>query len=55
MTIYALSGTSPTLGRDVFIAPNATVIGDVVIGDESSVWFGTVIRSRRPSARTRER
>ena len=32
------------IGKDVFIAPNATVLGDVEIGDESSVWFGAVIR-----------
>jgi carbonic anhydrase/acetyltransferase-like protein (isoleucine patch superfamily) len=42
--IYGLKGVVPTLGRGVFIAPNASVIGDVVLGDESSVWFGTVLR-----------
>ena len=36
---------SPVLGRDVWIAPNATVIGDVVLEDESSVWFGAVLRA----------
>ncbi len=44
MPIYEHKGVRPTLGRDVFIAPNATVIGDVHLGDESSVWFGAVIR-----------
>jgi carbonic anhydrase/acetyltransferase-like protein (isoleucine patch superfamily) len=44
MALFALSGVEPKLGRDVFIAPNATVIGDVVLGDESSVWFNVVIR-----------
>lgn len=44
MALFALSGVSPKLGRDVFVAPNATVIGDVVLGDESSVWFNVVIR-----------
>jgi len=44
MAIYEHKGVRPTLGRDVFVAPNATVIGDVHLGDESSVWFGTVIR-----------
>jgi carbonic anhydrase/acetyltransferase-like protein (isoleucine patch superfamily) len=44
MPIYELSGVRPTLGRDVFVADNATVIGDVHLGDESSVWFGTVLR-----------
>jgi len=37
-------GTVPILGRDVFIAPGAYVIGNVTIGDESSVWFGAVLR-----------
>lgn len=44
MTIYALGPLVPSLGRDVFVAPNATVIGDVVLGDEASVWFGAVLR-----------
>jgi gamma-carbonic anhydrase len=34
----------PTLEEDVFIAPGAYVIGDVVIGKRSSVWFNTVVR-----------
>ncbi len=42
--IYTLKGTTPTLARGVFVAPNATVIGDVVLGEESTVWFGTVLR-----------
>ena len=44
MPIFDLKGVSPKLGRAVFVAPTATVIGDVVIGDESSLWFGTVVR-----------
>jgi carbonic anhydrase/acetyltransferase-like protein (isoleucine patch superfamily) len=44
MAIYEYKGVRPTLGREVFIAPNAAVIGDVHLGDESSVWFGTTIR-----------
>ena len=44
MPLYEHKSVRPTLGRDVFIAPNATVIGDVHLGDESSVWFGAVIR-----------
>ena len=44
MPIYEYKGTRPTLGQNVFIAPNATIIGDVHLGDLSSVWFGTVIR-----------
>ncbi len=44
MTVFALRGVLPIIGRDTFVAPTASVIGDVVIGDESSVWFGAVVR-----------
>jgi carbonic anhydrase/acetyltransferase-like protein (isoleucine patch superfamily) len=44
MAIYELSGLRPTLGRDVFVAEGASVIGDVHLGDEASVWFGAVLR-----------
>jgi len=44
MTVYSLAGVRPTLGEGVWIAPNASVIGDVVLGPHSSVWFGTVLR-----------
>lgn len=37
--------TKPTLGRCVYLAPGATVIGDVTLGDFSSVWFGAVLRA----------
>lgn len=44
MPLYEHNAVRPRLGRDVFIAPNGTVIGDVVLGDEASVWFGAVLR-----------
>lgn len=34
----------PRLGREVFIAPGAVVVGDVTIGDQSSVWYNAVLR-----------
>ncbi len=34
----------PRLGNNVFLAPSATVIGDVEIGEECGIWFNTVIR-----------
>lgn len=37
-------GVVPFLGLDVFVASTATLIGKVVLGDESSVWFGAVLR-----------
>jgi gamma-carbonic anhydrase len=44
MAIYELKGVRPTLGREVFVADSAAVIGDVHLGDDASVWFGAVVR-----------
>jgi carbonic anhydrase/acetyltransferase-like protein (isoleucine patch superfamily) len=44
MPIYELRGVRPRLGRAVFVADGARVIGDVHLGDEASVWFGAVLR-----------
>lgn len=35
---------SPQLGRDVYLARTAVVVGDVTLGDQSSVWYGAVLR-----------
>jgi carbonic anhydrase/acetyltransferase-like protein (isoleucine patch superfamily) len=42
--IYALDGVAPTIAPDAFVAPNAAVIGDVVIGSESGIWFSCLLR-----------
>lgn len=42
--ILPFDGKTPRLGSDVFVAPNATLIGDVELGDGASVWFGAVLR-----------
>lgn len=44
MLIRPYKGKIPKLGERVFIAETATLIGDVEIGNDSSVWYGTVIR-----------
>ncbi|MEA2572113.1 MAG: hypothetical protein QOI24_4114 [Acidobacteriota bacterium] len=44
MLIRPFEGRSPRLGARVFVAENATLIGDVELGDDSSIWFGTVLR-----------
>ena len=36
---------TPTMGKDVFIAPGAAVLGDVVLGDRVNIWFNAVIRA----------
>ena len=43
-TIVTLDGVTPQIGTDVYLAPTATVIGDVHIGDRANVWFGAVLR-----------
>ena len=42
--IYELDGHVPKVGKDVYIAPGAHVVGDVVLKDNVSVWFNAVIR-----------
>jgi carbonic anhydrase/acetyltransferase-like protein (isoleucine patch superfamily) len=42
--ILHVDGTYPTFGDNCFLAPNATVVGDVVMGNDCSVWFNAVVR-----------
>ena len=42
--IIPVKDVSPKFGNNCFIAPNATIAGDVVMGDDCSVWFNAVIR-----------
>ena len=42
--IKTFKGIAPKIHESVFVAENATIIGDVEIGEESSVWFGSVLR-----------
>ena len=41
---YSLDGIAPEVGHGVWIAPNASVIGKVVLEDAANVWFGAVLR-----------
>lgn len=43
-TLLPVNGIAPTFGQNCFIAPNATLVGDVVCGDECSFWFNAVVR-----------
>lgn len=45
MAIYTLGERQPSLGRDAWVAPNATVIGDVRLGDNASIWWNAVLRA----------
>jgi len=42
--IKSLRGFTPQIGKNVFLADNATIIGDVIMGDDCSIWFNTVLR-----------
>ena len=42
--IRTLNGITPSFGRDPFLAETAVVIGDVVMGDDCSVWYNAVVR-----------
>jgi len=42
--IRSINGLEPFLEEDVWVAPNATIIGDVHIGTKSSVWYQSVLR-----------
>lgn len=42
--IRAVNGIEPQIPASCFLAPNATIVGDVVMGEKCSVWFNAVIR-----------
>lgn len=42
--IKTVKGKTPVMGTDCFIAENATIVGEVTMGNECSVWFNAVLR-----------
>ncbi len=42
--IKEINGKAPQFGADCFVADNATIVGDVQMGDQCSVWFNAVLR-----------
>ena len=45
MLILSHHGCRPEVSRGVFLAPNATLIGEVAVGEDSSIWFNAVVRA----------
>ncbi|HVV12322.1 gamma carbonic anhydrase family protein [Amycolatopsis sp.] len=45
MPLFSFEGVSPTVHPEAWIAPTATLIGDVVVEKGASVWYGAVIRA----------
>lgn len=46
--LLPFDGVTPRVAPDAFLAPNAVIIGNVIVGPEASVWFGAVLRGDRP-------
>ena len=44
MTLYALTEKSPRVDDSAWIAPDANIIGNVILGKNTSVWFCTTLR-----------
>jgi carbonic anhydrase/acetyltransferase-like protein (isoleucine patch superfamily) len=44
MTVFSLGEVSPRVAASAYVAPNATVLGNVTLEENSSVWFGATIR-----------
>lgn len=53
--IIPLRGHTPQIGDNTFLAENATIVGDVVMGKDCSVWFNTVLRGDVNSIRIGDR
>jgi carbonic anhydrase/acetyltransferase-like protein (isoleucine patch superfamily) len=45
MPLFAFEGHEPTVSPSAWIAPTATLVGDVIVEDEASVWYGAVLRA----------
>ena len=45
MPLYTYQGRSPRVHPTAFVAPTAVLIGDVIVGEGASVWFGSVLRA----------
>jgi carbonic anhydrase/acetyltransferase-like protein (isoleucine patch superfamily) len=49
MSVYQLADLSPRIAPSSYIAPNATVIGNVSLAENTSVWFGAILRADNDS------
>lgn len=45
MPLFSFEGKSPTVHPDAWVAPTATLVGDVVVEADASIWYGVVIRA----------
>src|SRR5687768_12366466 len=45
MPLFEFEGKRPTIHPTAFVAPTATIVGDVTVEEEASVWYGAVVRA----------
>ena len=45
MPLYSFEGLTPHVAEDAFIAPTATLVGDVIVEEGASIWYGAVVRA----------
>lgn len=45
MPLYSFEGSEPTVHPSAFVAPTATLVGDVTVEEDASVWYGVVLRA----------
>src|SRR5690554_674055 len=53
--VKSVRGFTPEIGKNTFLAENATAVGDVIIGSDCSIWFNTVLRGDVNSIRLGDR
>lgn len=53
--ILPVNGIEPKIGEDCYVAPNATIVGDVITGNQCSFWFNAVVRGDVNSIRMGDR
>lgn len=53
--VQPFGGKSPVLGKGVYLAPTSTIIGRVTMGEDSSLWFGSILRGDVGSIRVGKR
>ena len=51
MAVFRLGDDSPTIAASAYIAPNATVVGKVILAENSTVWFGATLRGDNETIR----
>jgi carbonic anhydrase/acetyltransferase-like protein (isoleucine patch superfamily) len=51
MALYKLGNVSPTIAASAYVAPSAAIVGDAVLAEHSSVWFGATLRGDNETIR----